>query len=359
MANNNTIDRVSAERTRNSKDALQRYKKVKLTYSFNKKILADSNTSWANEESALKNKAKIAGFYFEACVYQALQRLLPGAGRARYNYSPQQKGAIYAFNAHKSLSTLKLQIERAAQLCAENFKKEVEASANSKNYTVKVGTIADLGGKGNPTGDLEIIVNGKRIVLELKWQQTTSAMTHWFSLSDISLFGGAFLNFVRDTKGDIYWNGTVPDDKWQALLGGQGLLDFFNDGLSMNDEALLKYLIQKGEAIKQVNEKPPDAKYVVHGTKSSMTITNLDTIADEVANDVAKARVTTQARPNKFLDKDQIGWLQGQSRIATFGITKFSWPKGTKKEDKTGLTTGFTFDLYLSQKYFNAQKNAL
>lgn len=329
------------------------YKQAKLTFSFSNKITAETTTAYADEEKAWDNRASIAGFYFEACVYQALVKI--SGSRTRREYTGQQKAAIYAFQNHKRLNKLKNQIERAASATAQewynNFKKELE------NKNITISTIADIRGddgivRGNPLGDIRIQAGDKVIILELKWQMSNRPMVHWFSLTDQSLFNGEFLNFVRDKNPTTYWSYEIEDSAWKSLISNQALGEFLDNGgeWSASEEALVKFLIQKGRALDQLPNANYDAKYVVHGTGAEVTITNIDTIQEELSSDLSNKNRRT--RINKYSKQNEFIWKLGQSNIATFGISKFSYPRGTKKEDK-GRYTSFTFDMYFSQKYAN------
>lgn len=105
---------------------------------------------------------------------------------------------------------------------------------------------------GNPVGDLQIIVGGKTITLELKWQTASGAVLHYFhSVGEDALFGGGFRNYLAE-HARTYWSHIDEEKDWKIKIGYNALSDFLHQQFN-NDRAILTYLLGKGETVKKYN----------------------------------------------------------------------------------------------------------
>lgn len=228
----------------------------------------------------------------------------------------------------------------------EIFKKEIE----SKDFVISTGTGSEA------MGDLFINAGGKGITLELKWQESPSMPTHWFTLVDSSLFGqNGFKDFLIQNQ-SIYWTHSQISKEWSYSIEVNALLHFLTTRYS-DFTASLKDLVNKGKALEN-DSRANDVKYVVHGTAGSLTITNLG----DLTNSLNISGVGADKWPNFWRQAGTtLVFGQAEKQIAWFGISNFQnkYKPSTKNRDSNEGSNienlseeAFTFDMYLNQKLF-------
>lgn len=201
------------------------------------------------EHNAAANKC---GFFFE---YEVFRLLCEKTGNKAEGYSGEQlEAAAYFHGSNRSITSCGEVITKAADYATTEFIKQVEEEAKEKvNWEIKV--IADVLFKrgnfekyiGNPAGDLQVIVNGKSIVLELKWQQGDGKQIAFFHrVSEDVLFGGLFKGYLKKNFA-TFWDHRFREDQWKTSIGVNAVSNFLLETYG-NWKTAIKWLLAKGHA---------------------------------------------------------------------------------------------------------------
>lgn len=327
--------------------------------------------------------ANYCGWYFEACVLQALNKK---TGEEYFfdvfdvDLDENQKKAVAIFSKANGVALQQKQnIEQGAMTVAENWSLIVKKAIGripGLNSNITVSSIASQNGKGNPLGDLDVRVNEaikQRIVLELKWQESPDAAIKWFtSLKEDILFVGAFKEYLKGNL-DTYWTNTVSGRKWQQDIE---IGAFYNFLKQYNPSpSLLNYLVQKGNLKNSKPENQYDSKLVIHGSSAGITITGIDELARNLDMNVKGVSfkkgkkgtpvMDSRLRVNKrghygiyFVGSENeelalIALTGYQKRFLSANVRNATTKNGIKKE--TIDEANFSFTMYIAQKMLNQQ----
>lgn len=326
------------------------------TYYYSKMVGAPKERQYPDAKTT--TMATDAGFYFEACFYYALCKITKSKfsfndlnGTQRRAWEIYNAGVAAKPSVQKQVNTLKTQIERAAtnaaNLWIEQTEKDLQKTIDSKTTVISVNNIAvSEDGGGNPLGDIEVVINGKKYTLELKWQSSSTRATRYFGpLSDATLFGGKFAAFMREKRNkDAYWNHETAEAYWSAEICFSALPTFLWESFGSNRD-ILTYLLAKGN----VNEISQfDTKAIVHANYTGVNIIGLPELA-QTLDQSSKPFFSVGSRAKEaVVFKDANG-----GEVATFGISKYlsqAMSKSTSPEKKPGAED-FSFQFYIAQKY--------
>lgn len=310
--------------------------------------------------------ARLMGFYYEARVYYELVQL--NKEFSTFEPDNDQKKGIDAFaridsyaptsdagrNKKAASIALRKAIEDAAKKAAKEFMDKVEKELQTKNIEVK-----DIQ-RASSAGDvivkaIEGALKGKSLVLEVKWQDTEGKPVQWFQLIDANLFGknNTFQQFLVDKK---MWKFNLPDGVWEDHVATAMLDLFLDERISKNNEAVLNYLLQKGEAQKMFDtQNQVVGRYTTHGMKSSMDIKNLSEILDVLQP--SGSRSFTKKVGQNFYTRRKfyqyvLAFEKNNEQVAWFGVDKLkneATPAGQQR-DPGKL---FTFKMWIMQKAFH------
>lgn len=343
-----------------------------VTYNFEKTVSEPNiGVTAEGKEIYATTMANRAGFYFEACFYQAF------CAKAKQEYDPSllntnQKQAVYNFNGAKfdvntpkkvisDFYRLKAAVENAAKIAADLQYRQMEKrlqELTKKNHTYKVNgkikipeimieniAVSEEGG-GNIMGDMKVVVAGEEHILELKWQSSSNRATRYFGpVSDQTLFNGGFAAWVRDRK-EKYWTLTLEGEYWSNQIAFEALPLFLNDRFGSSG-VLLNYLLAKGNLQDAYNvsfNKNFSTKAVVHANFTGVTIQGLPELAEQLRMATQGIKIGTK------LKEALIFFANGGEEVATFGLSSFRNRYNIKNE-KTPTSDAFSFQFYIAQKY--------
>lgn len=245
-------------------------------------------------------------------------------------------------------------IQQVAQETARNFYETIKGEIENKNFEIDL-----VGGGGNLEGDIELIIEGKKIILELKFQISQTAV-RWFELKEKTLFNGGFKEFLEKNRNE-YWNYKKSPQSWINTTRQQAMMAYLGELWKGDAAAIWKYILSKCEGI----DSKIDKKYIgwaksnVDGT-SSTVLANLNELTP-------LSNVKMSPGQNASLD-----FLYQDKPIGNFGMTDFLGPnyeikkikkddgtitkKKVKKENYQGdygpMDSDFTFAAYIAQRKF-------
>lgn len=176
-------------------------------------------------------------------------------------YGTLQQQAVGKFeNAYRNNDAQAIKLGSAVNLAAKkaaaDIKKMLEKTIQKvldKEYIVNITNIAVVegSGKGNPLGDLQVEINGKKYVFELKWQSAKDYPTRWFSgMADATLFGGesevgTFYSFLSEANKGEFWNFKEEKSYWADNVSTKGLRAYLTARFPDNAEAIA-FFLRKG-----------------------------------------------------------------------------------------------------------------
>jgi hypothetical protein len=349
----------------------------KVTYNFINPIGNPHITQKGKTEyGSYQYLGSVAGHYFEYIVLKRLDEHFKKKGAKITNKTSitgQHQRAITIMNYdwhHDPTNPIKLHIEmlkknveltadEAAQYFVKEFESELEKSTK-KDVTINtVARVQSISGD-NPLGDLELMINGKRIILELKWQTTRSTKSttpiRWFELVESVLFGGnEFYNFAKGRhKRSNYWSYNTYKEQWIKALN-KFVLPKYMDDHHGNYKEQLAYLIHKGKAFEMEGQEPFDAKYVVHGTQVQLSIQTTEEFLGSLKTAMEGGQRQFSTKVGAKAKDSGLAYIGGDGEeVASFGVTKLhSDLKEPNKKSKKSKNTAseFSFAMYIAQKY--------
>lgn len=306
------------------------------------------------------NQANIAGFYYEAMVLKYFCEL---TGSDLPNFTGSQKNAIHNFESipdndlKKEVLNLKNSVDKGARITASALHNEVLKTAEKTNVVVDNIAVEEDSVAGNLLGDIQILIDGREITLELKWQNSPSRPTRWFSdLSDATLFNNKFSEHIQNNA-VRFWSNKMKEGFWKKALHQEALPEFLNN-FTANPAPLIRYLIQKGQPLSAPEVK---TKLVAHASFTGVTITGLDTIEEALEGSAMK-------KGPKMIPRRAIVFEDSNGDVvASFGLSNFRNEARVKRarervaEGKAAQLTAastFAFQLYIDQKYFSSHAAA-
>lgn len=324
----------------------------------------------------------MCGHYFEAMVYKRLCEL----SNSPFNTSDlgeQQIEAIRLFEEGRNgiLTEQGAGINSAARDAGTQWVEWMEKEMGTKDFTVNM--IADVEltnpytGKtvmkgegsdkkpvmiGNPVGDVQLIVNGRSIILELKWQESLTTQVHYFhGVSEETLFSGGFRKYLK-ANFETFWSHEYGEEDWKKQIGFTALSSYLLQE-HKNWESVLTYLLGKGDS-PQNKGIQQDGKFVIHGTSVSLTIMDINSLAREILNRTKQLGLKTW-KGRSTLKGTGIGFYRGGEEVASFGIksfyglglgevfkTKTNDLRKSKQEERIDKAK-FSYQMFIDQKVFN------
>lgn len=309
-----------------------------------------------------------AGYYFEAMVIAYLTKLA-SPRQQKISYDGHHKRAVQIFSDEnisklpvknqKGALDLRRAIRESAQEVSEYWYNKLKTELEAKDIVIN-----NTGGS-NPIGDISITFDNAvgqagNIILELKWQNSRNAPVKWFTLRD-SVFNSnpKFYDFLKDSDA-MYWDYSLPKEDWIALVSQEAFAAYLEMTVGGSPSAQLNWLLQKGNP-GLLKESPYGVrtKYVVHGTKSSVSIQNLDNLMNELAQAASPTEgkfkigdtYDAQSKTRREILMDALIYTDAKKQgLAAVGVTDFS----TRRTDhKTGRTAGGAeITMYIANRLF-------
>lgn len=323
--------------------------------------------------------ANVIGYYYEAMVYKYACEHPATRELSKFEPDGSQSNAIRAFEkistyAPRSSSgelkrlqsqLLKETIEAAAKVAANEWINKFIQESESKDVVVpiQVSNVAHGSSAGDIQASIIDLLNNNAIketgILEVKWQNIKDKPVQWFQLNDAALFGRekTFQQYLVDTGN---WAWRHPDKIWEDTVSKVLLEQFLittNPGLSDN-QALLKWLINKGNAQSQFNNQyKVSSRMTTHGMKSSLSVQNLSDLADVLGVERGSGTmVQNNYRTRRQYAVNTITFSSNQKEIAWFGVDSLKNEKTLKGNERDPATL-FAFKMWIAQKQF--QQNIL
>lgn len=266
------------------------------------------------------------------------------------SYQPVSKSGV---NKKRASLALREAIDKAAKEAANTFMEIVERELQTIN--IEAGDIE----RASSAGDLIVkaidgVMKGRKLVLEVKWQDVEGKPVQWFQLVDSKLFGknNTFQKFLVD-KG--MWKFNLPNGAWEDHVATSMLDLFLTEKISKDNDAVLNYLVQKGEAQKEFDSSNQVVgRYVTHGMQSSMNIKNLFELSDVIRPSEGR-EFTQKTGQNYYTRRKFYQWVlaftKGQEQVAWFGVDSLK-NDYTQKGRKRDLGSLFSFKLWIAQRAF-------
>lgn len=313
------------------------------TYTFSKSF--DTKIKKADTTN-IDSSAKIIGLHIENVIVDMLDKRaqegpLKAKGRRTPPPNPKATQALRAAAAQpgKAGKAAKIALENAdtaaqnaARLIMDLLEKELQ-DTEKKEYRVD---LTGLGGS-SPAGDIGIIVNGKKIVIELKYQTSGTHATRWSGLKTSQLFGDdVYMNYLAQ-KGVL--NNDIEQDEWIETVQGY-LGDFLSEEVGPAKEQVL-YFLQKGQAIPKNMYQD---KYVVHMRGQTTTVDATLQSLEEL--EASLSGVALSGVPGSIYS------LGAQDKIATVDYT-LDDEVAAQAGIATKTKTDFTIEFYIAQKLLN------
>lgn len=323
------------------------------------------NNGGTQEHNAAANQC---GFFFEHEVFRFLSELAGGEGKDEYS-AEQLRAAQYFSSGDQSIINYGRIITQAAKQVSEQIIKDIQKDSEKIEWEVHV--IADLIGTtksgktytyGNPAGDLQLIINGKSIILEIKWQENPNKMISYFhSVSEDTLFGGAFRGYLKKNF-NLYWSHRFKEQQWKTAIGVNALSNFLLESYG-NWKNAVQFLLSKGNAASR-SGIVQDGKVVVHGTSASIEIADIENLTRAFEKKGLKM-TNRNKKITSNTSQRGIKWMLNQEELANFGIRSFygSGMKQTfsakrastiqKRAEESIDKSRFSYDMYINSKLFD------
>lgn len=285
------------------------------------------------------NSATTLGLHAENVIINALDRHPMARGSKTSIPNPKATAALQ--QAGKPGKLAQSVVDAAAQEAASQILALLERELqelDSKTYSLDQTGLAG----SSVVGDIGIIVGGKRIVFESKFQTSRSNPTRWFGLASATLFGDDVFKEYLAMYG-LYLH-TIPAERWIPAVQTY-LADFLNEYIgSPADQAL--FMIQKGHAIAQSSF---DAKYVVHmmgakgkvTSKIDVTITSMEELEERLSQAISRHDSMMYSLAQHDMVNTVAYTDSSGATLAQAGIT-----------NKT--VEDYTIEFYIAQKLINA-----
>lgn len=325
------------------------------------------------------NFAALCGDYFEVIVYDELVRLaetIGGRGGRKADAKNIQVAKSFETSTDPEVLKVGADIRKIGHSVAktwfDNLKKNIEKVTGEEitsesKIKLKIDAIGTIRGKGNPLGDIRIILPKKLmdalkltgpIVLELKWQTDQATTLEYFhSVSEKMLFNGAFKNHL--TQGnwpEINWVNDWKQPEWADKIS-IALFDFLT-GIRPEPGKLLLYLLQKGEMRNRRGKKFGE-RQLVRGTSASYTIADMESFARGIAKTMGEKGTIEGIGGKQNVKKASIYFFdEERSPIARFYLNEvysnsFNNQDKNTQSPKTKIEeANFAFGMYVSTKVF-------
>ena len=319
--------------------------------------------------------ANLAGFYFEACFYQAFVGYVNGQNSVTKNsvdFTGSQKDAMNYFNSkhlggtnEKKFLRLKQTVQSSAVASAklvfdELMKKFTKVTKNNHTYYMqgdvlitpdKISIVNIAGGqesRGAEAGDFEIAINGTKHTLELKWQSSAKTATRWTEMVDSHLFAGnTFATYNQQT--DIqkkYWSHKIPNPPWGQTIAEGPLASFLNSRFDSPSE-LIRYLLSKGYVGPEDSDYFFDSKFILHAGYTGITFVGLPELAEQLSMGAKGAAGRVQGH------KEMWGYSVTKDGVPAIGLGLARYQaKKESSEDQPDRPkeNDFSFAIYIAQK---------
>lgn len=357
------IGRIVSDRT--GKDSAY------VTYNYIKQVGVPAIANTKAEDEKYNNiTAQEAGFYFEAKFLQYLNEELKKIDQDITFSEPLNKNQSRAINNFEGgivknqkeleeVINLAEQVRRGARGLAINVAKQIKQTIKeSENKDIIISNIASAGDiSERVSGDIKIKIGGMELIIEMKWQSSSTANTRLFSqTSDETLFKGAFGNFAMSYKDGEYWQGLYKEDAWTTNLSKIVLPAFLENYEVPGGQELLQYLASKSFGTLG-QKKKGSVKLIAHANYYGFTLTDMESVGKALAG--AKFGLN----PNMRYSSEAVIFSVNGKEVATFGIDKYRNQRSLQKEreSKVNPKTGkklysapkqdsFSFALYIVQK---------
>lgn len=330
-----------------------------LVYAFSKEI-AQPEAAQGSDENKWIALTIQAGNYFEDRIYYYLNQLnetpsvsdqgqhinarnlfAQGGGQGRF-FTLWDKGQRYLYAADE-IFKLGQEIDKAARQAAQNFYNNVKKKAEGKNVTF------ELTRGGNEIGDIIAkiageAINGEEIILEAKYQLSSTARVRWFELVSSKLFGqGEYETFLESHK-DAYWAYKYSPSQWTLKMRADSTKAFLRQ-VAGGDANIWSYLLQKGKVNAGGSKQVAYARTNVNGQTVQADFKLSDLM------DMKNIRLKSAAHHSStmFFEDRTTG-----EEVGTFGMTDYSKPQN-KEAGPTGAS--FSFAMYITQKVMNSYIN--
>lgn len=327
---------------------------VQLLYAFTKEIVEPDF-----EPKKSKKKFVIltieAGNYFEGKVYEYLTRFGSDDGKGQISEQGQHKNAYNLFEEERSADRYRIfydggskylflekeikilgkAINKAALATAESFYNKVKKRAEGKKFTF------ELTKGGDELGDivakiLKDEIEVEQIVLETKFQISSTTKVRWFGLVADTLFGnGVFQDFLSKNTQE-YWSYKSPATQWQYKMRAGATAAALE--ATKKDRTIWKYLLEKGVAAQGLSKEVGYAQMTPNGTKAQLEFSLTDIANKEVYLDIANQKRGVMPLKEKGTEEE----------LGTFGMDKY-----TDGPSKGPQDAYFHFAMYISQKLFH------
>lgn len=324
-----------------------------------------------------KMLAAQCGKYFEFAVIQGFRKL----SHVSVDSEETADSTVLSTSADPTVVALKQSIDAASDAVVRAFDAKFTKEMQARDYQVRyIADVTTGTGRtiGNPTGDIQAVVNGLSIILELKWQTQSGADVAYFHrVSDETLFGSpGFKGYIADHAfTDNYWNHVYTRDEWKLTLGQKALYEYmetFGDAT-----AQVQYLLAKGQVAQKYKDtliktkNAQDMKYVVHGEKATVTIPDIAELAKALTRGLdkdrqARGRITKRGVKTAGFSYTRDGETMATLLINYFGkIRKQPFNYKTVSNQKEAVKqeikdrANFKFKMYINAKAFQDFGNIL
>lgn len=299
--------------------------------------------------------ATTLGQYFEGAFYEALSNLANGGSgggkmnavsakaEARLNnanalsFLRTSRGA-YMYTPEQVQQLTQVATQQANSLARAIHNKIIQDMLKNSNKHYEVNQIGD--GADKVVGDIEVVINGKSVIYEVKYQLSEGSQVRYEELADGTLFSsGRFADWLAGMK-DKYWTYKTRPQQWTYQIRRNALSEFM--GMKDGDAEAFRRMLQKGVA-----ENRYMAKNIVYAANLQ---TGGDQVRAETILDLEALYQYVQMSGIKYVATNQAYFkiMAAEEEIGTFGISKFQ--AGTPGSEPS--LANFNFEMYLAQKLF-------
>lgn len=340
------------------------------TYNYVKAISQPKVQETLGEDEKYNNTtAQEAGFYFEAKFIQYLNEELKkidqdityseplndNQKRATKNF---ENGIVASKEIQEKTAQLAEQVRRGARALAIQTARDIKKTIqSSENKDIVISNIASSGDVAERvSGDIKVKIGEKELLIEMKWQSSSSANTRLFSQTgDQKLFQGQFGEFASSYQDSKYWQGNYQEGYWTSALAKEVLPEFLKQYQVPGGQELLSYLASKSFGTIPKSKEKGTVKLIAHANYTGFTLTNME--------DVGKALLGAKfdTNPKMRYSSEAVLFSVNGQEVATFGIDKYRNSKSVSKEQeskkkqsnkayKAPDKNAFSFALYIVQK---------
>lgn len=256
-------------------------------------------------DTTKKLQAKDLGNIFENFVYIALKQQIEARGWGTVDLSGYRvAGALAKHPDDSQLNPLGYAAIKVAENLAEIWDKKIQKSKQT-TITVKLNDP----GLNSPIGDILVSLGNEKIVLELKWQSSPEAPIRWGTLNPkyytaLDIDNNAFKGWLKDhfewqwDETESYW---IPAVQWSFIKymetknksAGNILEQLYHKGSLyqqggvglMEKSNWVDPLVEAGFVDPKTDKSslvPNVTKVVVRGTKTTVTITDAESLLKEM-----------------------------------------------------------------------------